>query len=108
MAEIINAVLPEVLKFIGVLIGLLLSLLLEKLRKYVEEQKNSETIYKITDHTVKYVEQVYKDIHGQEKLLKAKEKIIALLAKKKITLTDEEIEILIESAVNTMNSKKED
>ena len=106
MIDVLNVVMPEVLKFIGVLVGLLLSFLIEKVRKYVEQQKNSDIIKDVTNHTVKYVEQVFKDIHGKEKLEKAKNKIIDLLAKKKIVLTDEEIEILIESAVNTMNNEK--
>ena len=54
--------------------------------------------------TVKYVEQVYLDIHGDEKLTVAKEMVIKLLKEKGISMSNDELTVLIESTVNEMNS----
>lgn len=50
-----------------------------------------------------YVEQVWKDIHGNEKLTKALKTASALLKKKNIDFDAEEMEILIEAAVAEFN-----
>ena len=55
--------------------------------------------------TVKYIEQIYKDVHGTEKLRKAKETMLTLLEEKGIKISDVELVILLESAVKDMNYK---
>ena len=55
--------------------------------------------------TVKYIEQIYKDVHGTEKLRKAKETMLTLLEEKSIKISDVELVILLESAVKDMNYK---
>lgn len=55
--------------------------------------------------TVKYIEQIYKDLHGDEKLEKAKEAMATLLEEKGIKITDIELIMLLESAVKDMNYK---
>lgn len=47
----------------------------------------------------KAIEQIYKDLNGEEKKQKALENISAMLAEKGITITELEMEMLIESAV---------
>lgn len=106
MLNIINAALPYILKILGAVIGFLLIKLSNKINKFINSQQNKETINALIEHTVNYVEQVYKTIKGQDKLNAAKDKIIKLFNEKGIKLSDDEIEILIESAVKTMNDKK--
>ena len=53
--EIIVAILTGVASFIGM-----------KIKKVYEDHVNTKTKKDVVDTTVKYVEQVYKDIHGQE------------------------------------------
>lgn len=50
-----------------------------------------------------FVEQVWKDIHGKEKLKKALETAETLLKKKGLAFDAEEMEILIEAAVAEFN-----
>ena len=57
------------------------------------------------DVAVKYIEQIYKDVHGTEKLRKAKETMLTLLEEKSIKISDVELVILLESAVKDMNYK---
>ena len=93
LLEIIVAILTGIASFIGV-----------KVKKVYEEYVNTKTKKDIVDTTVKYVEQVYKDIHGEEKLNKAKEKAIEWLDEKGISISDTELEILIEASVNAFNN----
>ena len=52
---------------------------------------------------VQAIEQVYKDVHGEEKLNLALESASEMLAEKGITITDLEMRMLIEAAVGEFN-----
>jgi len=64
---------------------------------------NDKTKLSIAKSAVNFVEQVWKDIHGNDKLMKALEKAEILLKKKGIEFDAEEMMVLIESAVKEMN-----
>lgn len=76
-----------------------------KIKKLYEEKVNTEEKKKIVTSTVSYIEQVYKDIHGEEKLDKCKEKAVEWLNEKGLSISDIELDILIEAAVNGLNGK---
>lgn len=97
---ILYSILTAVASFIGL-----------KLKGIYEKYINDKTKRDVVDSTVKYVEQVYKDLKGDEKLNVAKENIIALLNEKGIYITDLEMDVLIEAACNGFKkgiSKKEE
>lgn len=52
---------------------------------------------------VRAVEQVYKDLHGEEKLNEALKAASEMLMEKGITVTDLELRMLIEAAVSEFN-----
>ena len=52
---------------------------------------------------VRFVEQVYKDLHGPEKLAEAMKKASVILAGYGISISDEELTALLEAAVNEFN-----
>ena len=52
---------------------------------------------------VKFVEQVYKDLHGEEKLMKALESASTMLAERGITYSEPEMRMLIEASVAEFN-----
>ena len=87
--EILATIITALASFIGVSIK-------NAYTKYV----NTKTKKEIVKDTVNYVEQVFKDVHGKEKLEKAKEKALEWLNEKGIKISETELEILIESAVN--------
>lgn len=93
LLEILVAILTGVASFIGM-----------KIKSIYEEHINTKTKQDVVTSTVKYVEQVYKDIHGAEKLEKAKEKALEWLNEKGISISDTELEILIEASVNGFNN----
>lgn len=92
LLEIIVAILTGIASFIGV-----------KIKKVYEEYINTKIKKDIVDSTVKYIEQVFKNIHGEEKLELAKEKALEWLNEKGIAVSETELEILIEASVNGFN-----
>ena len=98
---IINAaitILTAVATYVGVMI-----------KNFVQDKVNSEEKKKIVETTCRYINQIYKDVDGPTKFEKAKENILQQLNEKCINITDLELEVLIESTVNSfkdgLNSK---
>lgn len=57
----------------------------------------------VATQVVKFVEQVYKDLHGEEKLAKAIEAAAEMLNEKGITVSELELRVLLESALAELN-----
>ena len=68
-------------------------------QKYI----NDKTKEKIARIAARGVEQMYKELHGEEKLIKALEAAAEMLTDKGITVTDFELRMLIEDAVGEFN-----
>lgn len=64
---------------------------------------DDDTKRSIAMTAVRFVEQVWKDIHGADKLKKALETAEGLLKKKGIAFDADEMMVLIEAAVQEMN-----
>lgn len=88
-SSILYTVFTTIISFVGLKIKVIYE-------KYVEEKIKEE----IVENTVKYVEQLYKDLDGVEKLKIAKENILLLLKEKSIKITELELNVLIESFCN--------
>lgn len=92
------------------IVAILLGILVKNVRQYVKAEFG-ETGLKIAEilarNTVKSIDQIYrdKDIHGKEKFDKAKESLLIQLKQKGVSITSEQIDALIESAVKEMNDK---
>lgn len=91
---ILGSILTAIASFIGL-----------KIKSVYEKYINDKTKKDVVETTVKYVEQIYKDLHGEQKLQKAKENILELLNQKGISITELEMNVLIESVCNSF--KKE-
>jgi len=91
--EMILAIITGVASFIGI-----------KLKTLFEQKINTETKKKIIADTVKYVEQITQGISitSENKKQKAKTKALEWLKEKKIKISNTELDILIESAVNSL------
>ena len=81
-----------------------------RLNTYLEKKFSSEelkTVKSLASITVKYIENIYKtlNVNGNVKLKEAVNVLKDMLAKYDITLTDEELKIYIENAVNELNNK---
>lgn len=94
LMEIIVTILTAIATYIGA-----------KIKKIYEEKVNDETKRKVVSTVVKAVEQLYKDLNGEEKLEKAQENIVEMLNEKGIMITELEMNMLIEEVCNSF--KKE-
>ena len=101
--DFINQIMPSLVDFIAVVVGVGLMYLGQYVKKLYNKYVDDETKKQVVNSTVQYVEQVYKDIHGEEKLEKALERASELLKEKGIAVSNTELETLIESAVCGFN-----
>lgn len=73
-------------------------------QKYI----NDKTKKDIAATCVRAIEQIYTDLHGREKFDKCVEAAAEMLASRGIEISEIEIKMLIEAAVNEMNEKMGD
>ena len=90
--EILYAIITAIAGYIGIVIKNLCT-------KYI----NDKTKANVAKKAVQFVEQVYKDLHGEEKLNKALSAASEMLAEKSIFVSDLEMRVLIEAAVAEFN-----
>lgn len=98
--EILNALVPLI---ITALTGILSYVGITIKNKIIEKADN-ETKKALVETTVKYVEQVFTDIHGKEKLDMAIQKAEELFSEKGINIGHTELEMMIEEIVNNINN----
>ncbi len=72
-------------------------------KKLYTKYVNDKTKQAVAKTVVQAVEQLYKDLRGEEKLEKALEAASDMLTERGITVTDLELRILIEAAVGEFN-----
>lgn len=100
-AEFINQYGMEILYTIIVGIAGYIGIVVKNLcTKYI----NDKTKTAVAKTAVQFVEQVYKDLHGEEKLNEALSAASEMLAEKGITVSDLEMRVLIEAAVAEFNN----
>lgn len=72
-------------------------------KNLVAKYLNDKTKREVAKDAVKFVEQVCKNLHGEEKLNEALLAAAEMLAEKGITITDLELRVLVEAAVAEFN-----
>ena len=73
------------------------------MKKLYDRMTADDTKRKVVETCVKAVEQLYQELSGTEKLEKAKENIIAMLDIKGISISEIEMDMLIEACVAEFN-----
>ena len=101
--EILNQFIQILLPILATAITALFTYIGTALKKAYEEKINNDTAKAVVEDAVKFVEQVYTDLNGKEKLQKATEQVAEVLASKGIKISAAEINMLIESAVYGLN-----
>ena len=91
-------------QILGVVLVALLGFLGFKTKELYTKYINTEMKVAICRTAVRFVEQVYQDLHGPDKLRQAMAKASELLAGYGITITEEELVAMIEAAVNEFNN----
>lgn len=99
-AEFVNqygtTILYTVLTFVGGYVGIVVKNLYTK---YI----NDKTKQAVAKSAVRFVEQVYKELHGEEKLNEALTAAEEMLAEKGIKISALELRVLVEAAVAEFN-----
>lgn len=90
--QLLYMIITAIAGYIGIVVKNLVT-------KYI----NDKTKRAVAKSAVRFVEQVYKDIHGEEKLREALRAASDMLAEKGITITDLELRVLVEAAVLEFN-----
>ena len=93
--ECLDIILPAIASVIAILFGVLGA----KLKSVYDTKIKTDTAKTLVDDVVKFVQQVYKDLDGPEKLQKALTEASTILNEKGISISDTELDMLIESAV---------
>ena len=75
-----------------------------QIKKLYNKYVTTEIKQAVCKTAVRFVEQVYKDIHGAEKLKAAMTKASELLTEYGITISDVELIAMLEAAVNEFNN----
>ncbi len=102
MSDILNAISDNLIQILGTMITAVLGYIGIQVKKIYQEYIQDKTKKEIVEKTVKYVEQTCKDFSSDEKKQKALEKSLEWMKEKKLNISQIELEILIESAVNTL------
>ncbi len=95
----------------GVLIPLLSAVLLGvagwlgvKLKQHLDEKEKNKTILQVVAICVSAVEQIYKELHGPDKLQKCIKMVTDMLSTRGIEISETDIRILIESVLAEFNN----
>ena len=75
-----------------------------QLKSIYKERVNTKIKKDVARTVVRAIEQLYKDLHGEDKYNKAVEALTEMLEEKGIVIGELEIRMLIESAVNEFNN----
>ncbi len=100
LKEFINEYATTILYAIVTAIAGYIGIVLKNIYKKYVDNKTKKDVAKTV---VKAVEQIYKDLHGQEKYDKAVEAMSQMLGEKGIAISEIEIKMLIEAAVSEFN-----
>ena len=101
--EFLNEIMPSLLSFVGTVVAVLFGYLGVKAKQLYNKYVDTQVEKDVVDSTVKYVEQIYTDIHGEDKLNEALKQASSILQEKGIQVSQDQLKTLIESAVYGMN-----
>lgn len=97
---ILSMVITAVVGAVGTALGLFFKRLYTNT---IGDKIKLDTVKEIARVVVKFVEQVYKDIHGEEKMEEALKAFAEMLNNKGITISELEMRVYLESALAEFN-----
>lgn len=104
METIMNALAPAVLSVIVTIVGAVLSYMGMKIKTYYQLKCDTLEKQNAVATIVRSVEQLYKDLHGEEKLTKAMDGVTEILKSKGVSVDMNELRHLIEAEVYEKNN----
>lgn len=105
MTDLVSTI--DINTIIITIVSSFLTLLGAWIKKEYNKKNRTTTIRQVVEDCVKYVEQKSKTTQIENKYTLAKDKAQNILKSKKINITDDEIDLLIEAFVNCINKEKD-
>jgi len=104
MNEILEMIMSNLLPIFGSILTAVVSYIGIQIKNLINSEMKKREVNHIVEATVNYVEQITKntDMTAAEKFSEAKTKILEWLHEKKITISDTQLDILIECAVKRL------
>lgn len=99
MPELLQQTMTALAPYIITIITAVVGYWAAQIKKKFDEKLDTETKKQVVKDTVNYVQQVYETLEGPEKLKKAIQTASEWLQEKGITVTEAELNILIESTI---------
>lgn len=99
-----NSIILTIVTAIGAAIATIIKDKYQEFKDKEIEEKNLAIKKETVETCVKAVEQIYSDLHGEEKFQKVVEYVNTMLAEKGLTITEIEIKMLIEATVKVLNN----
>lgn len=107
MEDLIQVVTSTIITGIGAILATSIGVITRKIINYLNDRELSQQTRDIIKTAVRATEQLYKDIHGKEKLAQAKEYALELLESKGIEISDVELNLAIHDVVLALNENKQ-
>lgn len=105
MEELMNQITPYIMIILTAIAGYLAT----KIKSYFDakiDKDNQERLMQFIKATVEFVEQIGIDLKPEEKFELAKAKVLIWINQKGITVTEEELQVLIEAFVHNLTLSK--
>lgn len=108
MAEVVEILTEALLQIVGIVVAGLISLVALKVKDFLKTEENATQLKQKESYAklaVEAVELIFKEFEGEEKLRQAKEKLLHWAEENNIPISDEEITVLVESAVKKLKDE---
>lgn len=106
-----EAIQAEFISFLAVVLTACVGLVTKQIVAFLNEKGLASQIEKnkkLVKIVVEAVEQSYKELDGEQKLQLVKSKLVKLMNEKKISISQEELDLMIEAMVKEMNDSIKD
>ena len=91
---------PLIINAVITIVGAVATYIGIRVKALFEEKIDTEKKEKIVEVSIRYINQIYKNLDGPAKFEKAKEVILEQLNEKGLSITELELTVMIESTVN--------
>ena len=102
LGELWQLISNDVFNLLITIISFIIIIFVKKIKNIYETKVTDETKRNVIKTVVKAVEQIYYALSGSEKLQKAKENIVNMLNEKDITISELELDMMIEDVCNSI------
>lgn len=102
LEKVWNLIGSDIMNLLTTVFSIIITIIVTKIKKIYKEKFTDETKRNIVKTVVNAIEQIYKDLSGEQKLQKAKENIINILNEKGISISELEMDMMIEEICNSI------